>query len=399
MTLAVLASAACIASADSYLVDPYGTGDYPTIQAAIDAANDGDFINLTDGTFEGDGNRDINVPAKQIFIGSQSGDYMACQIDCGGSAVEQHRGFHFTTAAGTGTAEIQGVGIINGYVFDGGGGIWVEGASPRIINCAVAFCTVDNQYGQGGGLRVSGGGAPQVALCLFSMNSAGRGGGVGIDNALGTFSYCEISDNTATDIGGGAYIYASGTTEFSNCEIVSNEAPHAGGVRMAGTTPVLNVCNISRNEATVTHAGGVLLQAGWISHCTLVDNSAVEGGGGVHCHAGTGTIEMSIIAFTEGGYGVGATSGYAPTVSCCDFYSNAAGNYDSVVGDQTGVDGNFSLDPELCGIEEENYELYDTSPCLPGHHDCGLSLIGAFEEGCESPVEMRSWGRVKGMWR
>ncbi len=396
---ALLAFVACEAAATTYVVQPDGGGDYPTIQAAVDAAIDGDYIALTDGTFEGDGNRDIVVPAKQIYINSQSGNYLTCQIDCDGTARSPHRGFHFTTAEGTGNAQLQGVGIINGYVLDGGGGIWIEGADPTITNCAVAFCVVDNDNGTGGGLRVSDGGAPMVNMSLFSINSAGKGGGVAIDGAAGTFNHCEISDNIATNLGGGVYIQASELAQFGFSDIISNEAPYAGGVRMGGASPYLQLCNISRNEATSLFAGGVLLQAGWVSHCTLVDNSSTEGGAGVHCHAGTGTIEYSLIAFSQSGYGIGATAGYAPTVSCCDVYGNVDGDYDSVVGDQTGSDGNISLDPQLCGLEQEDYTVSDESPCLPGHHECGETLIGAFEVGCESPVETMSWGRLKAMWR
>ena len=39
-----------IAFATSYLITPDGTGDFPTIQAAIDAAGGGDIIQLADGT-------------------------------------------------------------------------------------------------------------------------------------------------------------------------------------------------------------------------------------------------------------------------------------------------------------------------------------------------------------
>ena len=42
------------AAAETYVVTPDGTGDFPTIQTAIDAAGDGDIIELTDGTFTGD---------------------------------------------------------------------------------------------------------------------------------------------------------------------------------------------------------------------------------------------------------------------------------------------------------------------------------------------------------
>ncbi|MCK4305958.1 MAG: hypothetical protein KAY24_17095 [Candidatus Eisenbacteria sp.] len=42
-------------AAETYLVNPEGTGDFPTIPAAIDAVVDGDVIDLTDGMFTGAG--------------------------------------------------------------------------------------------------------------------------------------------------------------------------------------------------------------------------------------------------------------------------------------------------------------------------------------------------------
>ena len=45
--------------AATYVVTADGSGDFPTIQAAISAAINGDVIELTDGTFTGEGNRDI----------------------------------------------------------------------------------------------------------------------------------------------------------------------------------------------------------------------------------------------------------------------------------------------------------------------------------------------------
>ena len=58
---------AATASAATHVVRPDGAGDYPTIQAAIVAAAGGDIIELTDGTFTGDGNRDVN------FLGTLGG--------------------------------------------------------------------------------------------------------------------------------------------------------------------------------------------------------------------------------------------------------------------------------------------------------------------------------------
>jgi pectin methylesterase-like acyl-CoA thioesterase len=76
-----------------YVISPDGLGDYPTIQAAVNAATDGDIIELTDGTFTGDGNRDIAVPSRPITIRSQSGNCTDCVIDCQGNARAEHRDF------------------------------------------------------------------------------------------------------------------------------------------------------------------------------------------------------------------------------------------------------------------------------------------------------------------
>ena len=120
---ALLAAVAGTASAATYVVQADGLGDFPTIQAAVLAAGDDDIIELTDGIFTGEGNRDIMVPARPITIRSESDDYLLCMIDCEGSARAEHRGFWFEDAVGTGDVTLQGIGIINGYTTTGGGGI------------------------------------------------------------------------------------------------------------------------------------------------------------------------------------------------------------------------------------------------------------------------------------
>lgn len=57
---ATIAALAVTASAEVYLVTPDGSGDFPTLQAAIAAVSDGDTIGLEDGVFVGSGNRGID---------------------------------------------------------------------------------------------------------------------------------------------------------------------------------------------------------------------------------------------------------------------------------------------------------------------------------------------------
>jgi len=84
------------AAARIWLVNPDGTGDAPTIQAAVDSLSSGDEIILADGVYTGAGNRDVYNSEKLFAIKSLSGDPAACVIDCQGSEGEPHRAFSYS---------------------------------------------------------------------------------------------------------------------------------------------------------------------------------------------------------------------------------------------------------------------------------------------------------------
>ena len=60
----IIVLSAVSAPAATIYIDANGTGDYPTIQAAIDDANDGDEIVLADGSYRGNGTGTLIFLAK-----------------------------------------------------------------------------------------------------------------------------------------------------------------------------------------------------------------------------------------------------------------------------------------------------------------------------------------------
>lgn len=140
--LATLALCLSLPSAWSaeYIVRPDGTGDFATIQGAIDAANNGDTILLTDGTFGGTGNTNVSFLGKAVTVRSLHGDPRNCIVDCEGVA----RGFRFA-AAEQNDSQLAWITIRNGS-YGSGAGIYVSGASPTIQG--VIF---ENNAAQSGG--------------------------------------------------------------------------------------------------------------------------------------------------------------------------------------------------------------------------------------------------------
>lgn len=149
----------------AYLVKPDGTGDFPTIQAAVDAAEDGDTIELADGTFVGEGNRDIQCTGKLITLRSQSSDPETCIIDCEGVA----RAF-----MGSLGGSLEGVTVTGGFSTNFGGAVNI----------------VDGEW--------------DVYNCIFSGNQAALNGGVIFIDVMASASFTKCSFLSNTSQAGGA---------------------------------------------------------------------------------------------------------------------------------------------------------------------------------------------------
>jgi len=239
------------ASALTIRLNPEGTGDYPTIAAAIEAANDHDIIELADGTYTGDGNRDIEYRGKSITVRSAGGVPERCIIDC----ESQGRGFFFQHDEGP-DAVLEGITIRNGEAPDNGhnefwgGGVACAtthdpGAIPTIRNCRFEA----NHASTGGGALYTSGDGGLIENCVFQSCVSAAGGAASIDDGHPTFRGCTI-DACEAAVGSGFVVGQVGgpaALVLENC-IVSRGVVGAAVECAPGFSASLSCCDLWGNE-------------------------------------------------------------------------------------------------------------------------------------------------------
>ncbi len=333
----------------TYLVKPDGTGDFPNIQAAIDAVVDGDIIALTEGTFTGPGNRDLDYMGKAITVMSEGGAPDACIIDCQGYPGVPRRGFSFCSGEGA-ESRLVGVTISNGH---GGTG----------------------SSGKGGALWVSNCSSPSIENCVFAGNCATWGGAVFTEgHSDPAFSRCFFLDNTADQAGGAVSLTGMCFSVIEGCTFWANSS--------SGYSAALN-CEMA---------------APTLASCTFVANSCFASGA-IGLFDATALLLDTIIAFSPNCMAIMMEGGNA-YLSCCDIYGNSGGDWVGNITGQCGLNGNICEDPLFCDPENGDFTLHCNSPCVPSseaREEC--DLIGAWPVGCGStPGMSATWGRIKALY-
>ena len=333
---------------------------YPTIQAAVDDTWDGDTVWVADGTYTGDGNRDIDFKGKAITVRSENGPEN-CIIDCNGT----HRGFNFHSEEPN-NAVLDGFTIINcsneGIYIAG----WAVGnvshiTQPTINNCIISSCSsngikcYDKSYPQitnctimnNGGYGISNDWSrPKISDCIITDN-----GDCGISNDR---SLLEISSCTITDNGGCGISNHRGSSEISGCIIANNKGSGISS-RSAGLTAVECIinnnhnCGISYNSCSIEvtnciisgnytpNNGGGIGSNTWddgatvIKNCIISGNKAAGRGGGIYSNPDYGYkdikfINCTIINNTAEDMGGGLCLNGYQEISNCIIWGNTATN-------------------------------------------------------------------------
>jgi hypothetical protein len=247
-------------------VERDGSGNFWTIQEAIDAAVDGDVIWVGDGTYTGAGNRDIDFLGKAITVRSDNGP-TNCIIDCGGSEADPHLGFYFHNAEGPDSI-IDGFTIINGYHEEAGAiyCTYVSTRDPRGCSPTITRCVIRNNRGMAcGAIRCNSLCEPMISDCIIAEN---------IGTYVGGISFADECSPVIT-----------------GCIVRGNYGGYNGGIRTGGAhchgTILNSVVSGNRLDFGLEAAGIEWWAYGGsltLTNCTIVNNSGgpgvVIGGGG-----------------------------------------------------------------------------------------------------------------------
>lgn len=168
-----------------------------------------------------------------------------------------------------------------------------------------------------------------------------------------------IQANMAGDFGGGGiYViqYCNPLIEYNL--VTQNESTNGAGVYVTGDSQPLIRNNLIVNNI---NGAGVRVKGGAIP--TIVNNTIAGNmqsaslGGGIDCTTtSVPIIENNIIVSNGNSYGIYASIN-PPVIKYNNVWDHGAGNYSSIIGDQTGINGNISVDPLFVDEPNNDYHL------------------------------------------
>jgi uncharacterized repeat protein (TIGR01451 family) len=382
------------ASADVHTVCTAGPPDcdFSTVQAAVDAAGQGDLIKVAHGTYTDLAVRPApagywgpEVVTQVVYI-SQTVTIRGGYTTTNGFADPPDPQAHPSTldAGGQGrvlfisgaiSPTVEGFRLIGGdarglggdlFSEQGGGGVYVWSASATISGTEILSNTAGPQ-GSGGGLSLIRSDAILQGNSIHDNSAGSHGGGAHLWMSPATLRDNVITANSVITYGGGLTLVSSNAVVEGN-QFESNAAGWGGGIYSDSSDPTL-VRNTFRGHSTNAGGGLYLGYAGWIGTTTVMSN----------------TFEAN-----TAGWGGGMLLIYAPV----DIVGNLIADNSALVGGGIWV---FSSDTHFIGNTftgneaSQNgggiYIYVSTDPVLTGNTFSGnVAGLGGALHAIESPA-------------
>jgi hypothetical protein len=315
--LMILATPVHVATADILSVNVDGTGDFTSIQAAVDSADDGDWILVGPGVYTEPSDQVVDLVGKSIVVQA------------------------------TGTAQetiIDGEGIRRG-IFCGNGetpATIIEGFTIR--NCVATWYdwngngAIDFWEYFGGGCWNRNGSNPTIRGCIFVENQAEYGGAIYNGDETGVaadprLEGCQFLDNGISQGLGGAIYNMSSSPVLTDCIFSGNRSYFGGAVlNFNGSDPTFEGCAFLLNHAS-SDGGAMYNDASepTLTNCDLAGNTASDDGGAIFNADPSSSANIPIFegcvfhANTAAGEG-GAMHNFSvsPVINGCEFSENIA---------------------------------------------------------------------------
>lgn len=322
-----VASAGSTTSGGSLCVDLKKPGCFTTIQPALDAAHDGDTIEVGQGKFPGG----ITIIKSVQLVGSSA----AATVISGGGPV-------ITIGDGVGrpTVSISRVTVTGGFndsvpdpAFPRGGGIFIpsaDGATGATVTVSDSIIT---------GNRVSPRATAPAGACNYTCAFA-RGGGIANAGTL-TLENTEITDNVAGSTANDSSLASDGD---------------GGGIHIApGATVLLRHSSVSGNRAAVSAPNGRFSNGGAIvdNGVLTIEDSSLDGNSSITAADVPSVFPVDVEQEANAG-GIWITE--VPGASATITRSTISGNH--VIGTNAGGD----VQAENGGIDDDGtFVLTDSS--------------------------------------
>jgi hypothetical protein len=263
---------------------------------------------------------------------------------------------------------------------------WIDSCAFESNHTALnGQCFVSNSVIRNGVKGVEGGGGWSYGVVLeyhFSNCVFEGMTGTVVEATSSTELFNSLIRSNPGEIGAssGNYGEDSYSLRFTDCTIEGN----GGGITASGKTNLSLIrCVYSSNGRSISFSANPYF--GRCLHAvssTIVDNLSDGLTIGRLNTEWPCNVENTLIANNGGvGFSCNDTNLNMLNFSCNNVYGNQQGDY-SVIADQTGTNGNISIDPLFCDTASGDFQVQKSSPCAPNNNGCGV-LIGVFGIGCQ----------------